>query len=421
MRVCFLVPGLSRSGGLNVIVAHAGRLAAAGFHVELVLTEPGTEAGAAGGRVSVCALADAATGPAYDVAVATWWTTAEALWDVPARRRAVYVQSFEERFYRRDEMWERLGAAAVLDLPVDFIVIAEWMRSALGEIHPGARCHLVPNGIDKTVFAPRPRTPHRGPLRVLVEGQPSLWFKGVQEAVGAVRAMREPVELTLVALDPSHAGALAVDRLVGELDPSAMADLYAESDILLKLSRVEGLPLPPLEGLHLGLPCVVAPFTGHEEYVRHGLNGVVVGYDDPEGTAEWLDLLARDRDLLIRLGRGARRTAEEWPGLDASADRLARALEDIAAAPAPCAASAPGALLRTVRAASELGRGRLAVARAEREALAEARALVHELARSRDECAALLDERRRVLDELTASRAYRAALGARRVIDRVRR
>ena len=80
--------------------------------------------------------------------------------------------------------------------------------------------------------------------------------------------MREPVHTTLVALEPP-AGDLSVDSVVGGLGPAEMAALYRDSDVLLKLSRVEGLGLAPVEGFHSGLPCVVTPYTGHEEYARH--------------------------------------------------------------------------------------------------------------------------------------------------------
>ena len=52
-----------------------------------------------------------------------------------------------------------------------------------------------------------------------------------------------------------------------------MAGEYARSDVVLKLSRVEGMFGPPLEGFHRGATCVVTPVTGHDEYVEHGWNG----------------------------------------------------------------------------------------------------------------------------------------------------
>ena len=55
----------------------------------------------------------------------------------------------------------------------------------------------------------------------------------------------------------------------------------------------------------MGATCVTTEVTGHEEYVEHGVNALVVDWDDLRGTARQLDLLARDRVLLHRLRRGA--------------------------------------------------------------------------------------------------------------------
>ncbi|MCW2991312.1 MAG: hypothetical protein JWM73_1906, partial [Solirubrobacterales bacterium] len=63
MRVCFLVPDLSRSGGIDVVQDHARRLAADhAVHAEVVPVAPGPEL-------------DAARAADWDVALATWWTT----------------------------------------------------------------------------------------------------------------------------------------------------------------------------------------------------------------------------------------------------------------------------------------------------------------------------------------------------------
>ena len=67
---------------------------------------------------------------------------------------------------------------------------------------------------------------------------------------------------------------------------------------MLKLSTVEGMSGPPLEGFHRGATCVITPVTGHEEYVVHGYNGLITDWDDLGGAARQLDLLARDRRLL---------------------------------------------------------------------------------------------------------------------------
>lgn len=426
MRVCFLAHELGRGGGVNTILSYARALnAREGWEARIVLTGgPAADQPAAAREVPVSRLGDQPL-PECELAIATWWATAGHLWEVPARRRIVFLQSIENRFYEERHFFERFAAEQVLTLPVHFVTVAGWIRDALAELRPDVRCEVVRNGIDKDVFSPAARERRDGPLRVLVEGQPSMWFKGVEQAVSAVQSMSEPAELTVVAPDPRQTGAIDGARVVGGLEPPGMAALYAEHDVLVKLSRVESLGLAPIEAFHVGVPALVAPYTGHEEYMAHATNGLVVGFDDQPGTVRALDRLARDRDLLARLSRGALETAAAWPSAGDSEAAFASALERLAEQPEPEPGPALAHLQRAHRRwlelsrehARELEQARGAV-RWYQRALAESRAHTEELnAALRDADEQLVDATRRI-EEIKATRAYRAAVAARQVIRR---
>jgi glycosyltransferase involved in cell wall biosynthesis len=448
LRVALLIHELGRSGGVSTILRYAGALE----HCELVVTDPraGELPAQAGDGLPLRRLADVRE-EHYDVAIATWWATAAALWEVRAERRLVFLQSIESRFYEERHFYERFAAEQVLALPAGFIVVAEWMREVLAELRPDAPVEVVRGGVDKEVFGRRPAggapgaapgeaagsAPASGsgsgsgsgsaaPLRVLVEGQPSLWFKGVHDAVAATRAMTEPAEVTVVASDPSAAGGLDGVRVVGGLDPSGMAALYAEHDVLLKLSRVESLGLAPIEAFHAGVPAVVAPYTGHEEYLRHGVNGLVVGHDDMPGTARALDRLARDPALRARLAEGALATASGWPAAEDSAAGFAQAVRTLAEGPEPDAAAAVAYLRRAQTRWLELGREHArqehALAEGRRRALdwyedayAQARDHVEELNAALREADRLARDLQGQIEAVKASRAYRVATAARRL------
>ena len=403
MKICFVLPELSPSGGVAVAAAHARGLERDhGVEAELRTLE---DLGEARGR--------------YDVAIATWWETVPALWQLDAAHRAVLLQSFEQRFYDRDAPFERLSAECTLAMAVDFIAVAPWMRDVLSDLREAARCWVVRPGIDKERFTAPRDVRREGPLRVLIEGQPSLPFKGVEDAVAAVRAMRSPAYSTLVALDSAATDGIHVDRVATGLDANAMAALYRESDVLLKLSRVEGLGLAPVEAFHTGLPCVVTPFTGHDEYARHGENALVVGFDDPAGTSAALDLLATDRDLLAQLSAGARETAAGWPSPAASTQLLHEVLLELVAGKPPRADET--FLLRTLALGTELGRARIHQAASTERALNVAQELVHELSISRDECGEMLEDARAELARIQGSRAYKLGRVAKRASRAVRR
>lgn len=420
MRTAFLVHELGRSGGMAMIMERARAMRERdGFDCDLVVTGPKQhDLPAELDGVPVLSMGRARNA-AFDVAIATWWATANSLFELKARRHAMYLQNVEHRFYREHEGADRAAAAAVLGLPISYIVIAEFMRDLLAELRPDAPVHLARHGIDKQAFRELDRAPRQGPLRVLVEGQPTLWFKGVPEAVASVRAMSEPATVTLVAHDSEAARDVMADRVVSGLDRAGMAQLYAEHDVLLKLPRFEGFGLPPLEAFHVGLPCVATPFTGSEEYLRHGHNGLVVGFDDVTGTAAALDLLARDEELRARLSKGALRTAGEWPSSAEALDEWVRVMRRLETDPGPderaMVVSARIQRMETELAREEARRARI-LAENGLTAYEEARVHALELSRSRDECSEMLDEARATLESVRSERAYRTAVRARKLL-----
>ena len=339
MRVAFLLKDVQLSGGVHVVVRHAVQLQRRhGMQVVLVRTAeqdvadwtyPGLD------ELRIAHL-DEVRDERFDVAVSTWWETAMDLLRLDAARHVSFVQLLEDSHYP-EGLPERLGFGLTLALPVRFVTEARWIADTLERLQPGAEVLYVRNGIPKDQFpvldAVAPAT--EGPLRILVEGNLTLERKGVPHALQAVRAMREAHHVTLVSGERGGGLPPGVDEQLSGLSFDGMAEAYRRSHVLLKLSRAEGMYGPPLEGFHCGCTVVTTPVTGHDEYVEHLANGLVVDWDDPAGTARALDLLARDRRLLHRLRTGALATARTWPSWEQSSTLFAAALRAIAAAPPP--------------------------------------------------------------------------------------
>ena len=358
MNIAFVLNDLHLSGGVGTVVEHARRLTDRhGWRVVLVLVQQAEAPPRQHQKLPglpVLSL-DAAAEERFDVAVATWWETTSSLFTLSADRYCYFVQSLEDRFYLPSQQADRLGAAVTYNLPVTFLTEARWIAQSLEEGRQGARCYYVRNGVDKQVFALPDQVDVRlhGPLRILIEGRNDVWFKGVGEAMAAVAAMGEPHHLTLVCPDTSGIAPEAADRIEGPLTHEEMAQLYSQTDVVLKLSRVEGMFGPPLEGFHRGATCVVTPVTGHDEYVRHGWNGLVVDWDDPHGTGRQLDLLSQDRRLLHFLRTNALETARAWPSSEQSSEFMAAALLATHRLPPPNPTAGAERLLGDVRAAIE--------------------------------------------------------------------
>jgi O-antigen biosynthesis protein len=421
MRVAFLVPSLQPSGGVLTAVQHARALRERAAIDAALVTCTDEPAAIAADGVPVLDAA-AAIEATWDVAIATWWTTWTTAAELGARRRALLLQGFDERFYRSSEPFERLGATMALAAADELVAVSRYLHDAARAARPEVRCHVVPNGLDRSVFAPGNASREGdGPLRVLIEGQPGLALKGVADALSAVGEMRERAHVTLVALDPPTARDFRVHRVVGGLDAPGMAALYGASDVLLKLSRSEGLGLPPLEAAATGTPSIVTSYGGHADWLEHGANGVLVGFDDPVGTAAWLDALARDGDLRARLGAGALETASRWPTPEDSSDAMAATLHAIAEGPGADPAETARASARALARGLGFGRvqhdGLAGTLQFNLDLLAATQADLDELVVEHQR---LVNVEQRLQDVLD-SRAYRLSEGLRRFWWSVRR
>jgi glycosyltransferase involved in cell wall biosynthesis len=354
VRICFLLNDLRLSGGVGVVLEHGRRLQARDdFDVTVaVLGQPDDHwAHYRLDGVEVRAYEELG-GEQFDLAIGTWWDTVYRLFELRADHYVYFLQSLEDRFYEKGHPY-RQAAAITYDLPVTFITEARWIANLMAELRPDARCMYVRNGIDKHAFgslpAPQPRLD--GPLRIVIEGYHDAWFKDVDGACAAAASMSEPRHVTYVDSSGEAPASIAADRVVGPLSPAEMAAVYGESDVLLKLSRVEGMFGPPLEAFHAGATCVVTPVTGHDEYIRHNWNALVVDWDDTRGCARALDLLARDRRLLHFLRRNAYDTAKGWPDWGQANEFMALALRSIAREPVTAGTWSPRRMLGDVRAA----------------------------------------------------------------------
>ncbi|MCW2983159.1 MAG: glycosyltransferase family 4 protein, partial [Conexibacter sp.] len=341
MRIAWLLPDLTLSGGAGIVIEHARQLT-------LDHDMPGTLVRVASqtrpdwayrglDNLEVIDL-DEARARSFDVAVATWWETAFALFELDAQRHAHFLQLLEDSHYPPGAP-DRLGFAQVYGLPVRFITAARWIHRTVEDMQPGNPAFYVASGMAKETFTSPPAPPvHDGPLRIVIEGGLDLIRKGVPHALESVRLMREPARVTLVTPSPPEPGAApppGVDEHLGAIPHREMAALFARHDVLLKLSRAEGMYGPPLEAFHMGATCVTNPVTGHEDYVVHDRNALVVDWDDPVGTARALDLLARDRVLLQRLREGALETARAWPDWETSSAQMADIMRALVREPPP--------------------------------------------------------------------------------------
>jgi glycosyltransferase involved in cell wall biosynthesis len=82
-------------------------------------------------------------------------------------------------------------------------------------------------------------------------------------------------------------------------------------DLLVSASYAEGIPRNVMEAFALGKPVVGTDVRGTREIVKDNQTGLLVPMKDPIRLAEAIERVLTDDDLAARLGKAARKLAEE--------------------------------------------------------------------------------------------------------------
>lgn len=317
MKIGFVLPIDILSGGVFVVLEHATRLEKQGHEVSVIFKNPRSEGDSRPSSLQGLSVITyswpEALAREFDVVVASWWETAIDMLSLKSSSYAYFVQSDERRFYPSLDSPEAPLIELTYLLPVHFITEARWIRDLL-ENEFGQTAAVARNGVSREIFYPRePIEAKPDGLRIMVEGASWVPYKRIRLALEAAKNVTG-ASVWYVSPDGNVPDDLPYDRLFCSVPRSEMPEIYSSCDVLLKLSTVEGFFCPPLEMMACGGTVVVSAVTGHDEFVVHGKNGLVVPLDEQEAATTALVSLRDDKGLLDRLRAEAKRTADgmEW-------------------------------------------------------------------------------------------------------------
>ncbi len=176
-----------------------------------------------------------------------------------------------------------------------------------------ARVHLIPNGVDTTLFAPSAHGPRRR-RNILYVGRLSK-EKNLGALVDAAAALagRFDLALTLIGDGPSRPALEAQARRLGVavefipvVEHRRVPAHLADADAFVLPSLTEGHPKALLEAMSAGVPCVASDVGGNRAVLEHGATGLLFELSDRAALAESLARVLDDTSLARALGARAR-------------------------------------------------------------------------------------------------------------------
>lgn len=198
---------------------------------------------------------------------------------------------------------ERLVGRRSLRAADRAIAVSDPVREHLASLAPSVPIEVVPNGVDHAAFGVRPSRERTGPFRALLVGRlvPNKGPDTAVEAMGILRERDVAVHLDIVGEGPLRDRLEQRVRTLGLTGHVTfhghredMAAWYAASDVLLRPSLTEGMPLSLLEAMCARVPVVASDIPGNRSLVVDGSTGLLVPPGDPHRLADAIERLLRD-------------------------------------------------------------------------------------------------------------------------------
>jgi glycosyltransferase involved in cell wall biosynthesis len=216
--------------------------------------------------------------------------------------------------------YERTVGRFILSQSARIIAVAPSVREHLVRLGtPTDRIVVVPNGVDLRRFWPRHELAQNDPpviafvARLIVNKGPDtllaalvqlrregVAFKAIFIGDGPLRQQLEQRALPLGS---------AVQFLGQQRD---VAPHLRQSDLLVRPSLTEGMPLGILEAMASRVCVIASDIDGNRDLVTHGGNGVLFPVEDPTRLAEAIRELLRNPARRTQLARAGYETAQAY-------------------------------------------------------------------------------------------------------------
>lgn len=242
--------------------------------------------------------------PDADVAIATWWKTAEFLesYSMEKGEKFYFIQHYETHAGPTDRV-ER-----TYRLPFNRIVTSSWLESKVQELGVST-LGRVTYGVNHDVFYRDEGADYTvdEPIRVGMMFSQRRW-KGCPEGFQAFEHVQRSVDkdLQLVLFGKSLPDSEDLPQNAEfHFDPeqSQLRELYQSMDVFMMPSHHEGFGMPPMEAMACGTAVIATDVGAVRDYTVPGETALVVPPEDAEALGEALAGLVKNQSRITEMAK----------------------------------------------------------------------------------------------------------------------
>ena len=198
------------------------------------------------------------------------------------------------------------------------VYVSKWMKCTAERYllfkHPYS--FIIPNPIDTTLFTYTKKDMQNRNKGISVRGLG--WKYGIDIAIKAYSNLKE-TSLTILGTGPleTYMRNLAkkcksnVSFLITHIEHNKMPELYAKYGYFVAPSRTEAQGVAMCEAMACGLPTVATNVGGIPEFVKNGINGILIPPENPKALRKAVKQLLADEQLYNMLSENGARYAKE--------------------------------------------------------------------------------------------------------------
>jgi glycosyltransferase involved in cell wall biosynthesis len=180
---------------------------------------------------------------------------------------------------------------------------------------------ITPNYVNLDEFKPTNNSRSDNHLKLLYVGRLET-EKGIRYLLDAFKELNSEYDITLQfvgfgtqqGLVEKAESKISSIKYLGMFSHEEMPDVYRDADVLVLPSLTEGMPAVVLEALASGMPVIASRVGQIPLVIREGIEGFLVNPGNVLEIRNAILRLSKDRQLLERMKKAARRRAIEISG-----------------------------------------------------------------------------------------------------------
>ncbi len=316
MKINFLIPHLSISGGISVTMTFAQELSKRGHEVVVAVESQSLARHIRNlsnrhpllprhTRVKLMRVYDFDDVPDADIFFADSWKVAKRLYDMKVGgAKFQYIQHDERMYHGNPEAVEE-----VYRLPMRKFVNATWLHEIFKKEF-NQETEILFNAIDCELFNPkkRNRKPDDKDIRILVLHHDYAW-KGTAEGVRMVKTLQKKypdrnIKLILYGTRMKHID-VSYDEYYYNVVGRELAGIFANSDIYLGCSIDDSRPIAHRWAMASGCALAMYDNVSTADYAVNGETALVATKKDSQDLSQKLEELIVNIDLRKKISENA--------------------------------------------------------------------------------------------------------------------